>query len=59
MNIVLTFVSLNSPINQSVDIFSYTGADEVTEKLRYEEIKPVSKVVGKRYQIQRPPNQMV
>jgi hypothetical protein len=73
------FVSLNSLINRSIDIFSlgnkqidvsseanktilidsYTGADEVTEKLRYEDIKPTSKVVGKKYQIQRPPLQRI
>lgn len=52
-------IDVSSEANRTIVVDSYTGADEVTEKLRYEDIKPTSKVVGKKYQIVRPPNQRV
>jgi len=50
---------VSSEANRTIAVDSYTGADEVTEKLRYEDIQPTSKVVGKKYQIQRPPLQRI
>lgn len=52
-------IDVSSEVNKIILVDSYTGADEVTEKLRYENIQPTSKVVGKKYQIQRPPLQRI
>lgn len=63
-------IEISSEVNRNLDLESNTGdkiivigssvyADEVAEKLRYEEIQTTSKVVGKKYQIIRPPNQRV
>ena len=52
-------IDVSSEANKIILVDSYTGADEVTEKLRYEDIQPTSKVVGKKYQIQRPPLQRI
>lgn len=45
--------------DKTVSIDSSVYADEVTELLRYEEIKPISKTVGAKYQTIKPPKQRV
>lgn len=52
-------IDISSEVNRIILVDSYTGADEVAEKLRYEDTQPASKIIGKKYQIVRPPNQRI
>lgn len=53
------FLQLDSLVSRTIVVTSSVYADEVTELLKYEEVKPVSKVVGAKYQIVKPPKQRV
>jgi hypothetical protein len=52
-------IDVSSEGNKTILIDSSIYADEATQLLRYEEVVPVTKVVGARYQEIKPPKQRV
>ena len=45
--------------SKAVSVESSVYAEEISEKLRYEETIPVTKIVGSKYQMIKPPKQRV
>jgi hypothetical protein len=52
-------IDVSSECNKTILIDSSIYADEATQLLRYEEIIPITKTVGARYQEIKPPKQRV
>jgi len=50
---------ISSQANRTIELSTSVYADEVTDKLRYEDVPTITKVVGTKYKEIKPPPQRV